>query len=332
MCGIAVAVGKYNKELAINLRYLSMVCSTRGEDSTGISFSGNGLSKILKDSVKATEFQKQVDFNLQKKERNISCLVHARKSSVGVVNKTNAHPFGYNPNENGLFEFSFAKNGTIYNWKELLQKYNKVKTDKVFTVDSDALGHLLFYNPDSIENILSEYVGGCAFVAQHKNCTYIFRGMSPEYTNGAMVEERPLFWSKQKNAIYVASEEWMLSTLYLDNVESVPENTLIKIDNITLECTVVKNINRTNSKQKESYYSYYPKSVGGWVGSSWEYGDNVYASGGAQGKKGVEKEGKNREKKLEEGRKLIKHTKVCNLIITNNLSEQLKYINNINLD
>ena len=98
MCGIAAWAGenpKYFNKYKFDI--LGIFNDSRGGDSCGISTDGEiyyGLTTLDK---KYKDFLVEKNYLVPKKIPIV--IAHTRKSSVGVINMHNAHPFGFGINE-----------------------------------------------------------------------------------------------------------------------------------------------------------------------------------------------------------------------------------------
>lgn len=308
MCGIGGMIGKINQEEEIKIKFLLTMLSTRGTDNTGIGIlNSKNRINIVKTNEEAMKFNKTLKIPYSRVPTTIS--LHARKSSVGGLSAASGHPFGKgyykkevetDPTE---YAFSIVKNGTLSNWKELLKKYNPLSEDftKNITVDSDALGYLLYTNTDIniVKEILKEYIGGCAFIVQLKDRLVVFKGASKEYkSSNILTEERPLYKGVDKKGnIWFSSEEWMLNTIGVKDIEDLPCNVLISYNLKGEEISRVE-IDRSNSLQRETVvYTNYGYG-GGWGGQRGNYADYEDYDYPTASKKNLTEEQKNKLKVL----------------------------------
>jgi glutamine phosphoribosylpyrophosphate amidotransferase len=285
MCGIAGYIGTLEKEDLWRLKVLHNFLDTRGGDGSGVSYSKNGRISFMKSAEMANKFT--AEYTVEPTKHIINMSFHSRKSSIGASTKENAHPFVFGKkseeNESDYYSFSIVKNGTISNWKELLKKYNPYDEKFVshINVDSQALGYLIYFNPKQVENILKEYIGGCAFIIHSKNQTIVFKGASKEYTTDKEIsDERPLYEGlDDKGNLYWASEEWMLKGIGVETTAPVEQNTLLIYEDNKLISKIFVDrstslrrepVVYTNSKSQFNYGNYGDyRSYNNYEGSSY---------------------------------------------------------------
>lgn len=269
MCGIGAYVGRIDESIEMKIKLLHALLSNRGEDGAGISYMDNeGKVSFSKDSGSSIKLIENYAFDVG--GLNEACVtLHARKSSVGASSKENAHPFVFghynntkkakhkkNHEEKKYYKFSLVHNGTIKNWKELFNKHNtnNLSKDSDFTVDSKALGYILYHNWNKAPEILKDYVGGAALICSAENKLMLFRGESKENVHCKTVsEERPLYYCVTKNGIWAASEKNYLLTIRCNekDIKEVPANKILIYDTNTYELLESIPVDRSNSLQNE---------------------------------------------------------------------------------
>lgn len=226
MCGLLGYSGDKKPNLA-KLKILGMHNVTRGRDSCGI-FYNNSLIKGIGSNKAFDDFIEDVIIeDVDEPDQNIF-IGHTRWSTVGAHTAANAHPFLLNENQ------IFAHNGTISNIDDLLKKYGVSKEEHHIEVDSQGLGILLGLRGHSI---LEEYRGYAAFLTHYKkekNTLWVFKGSSKEYgyQHSPVVEERPLFYARHREGIYLSSMPESLKAIRDGQGQDpipVPTNKLIKI-------------------------------------------------------------------------------------------------------
>lgn len=275
-CGIFGWFGKtptkFNKDKFDKLGIYNV---ERGKTSCGISvdgelFIGIGTEKIYSDFIKNRDITpKQFPY----------VLGHTRNASPGMpVTADNVHPFGFGSlNNSETYEFIGVHNGTVYNSKELAEKYNveqketkvvfnqfNVKTEETRSkIDSELLLEIL-YNSKNFK-ALSEYNGTAALVFINLNepdSVWVWKGASRNYTNAAspIVEERPLFYFQEtQNSLYISSIEDSLLTIggkKDENTFSFAENTIYKIKNGNVSKAELIRVSRKEALQKESFNNF----------------------------------------------------------------------------
>ena len=311
MCGIGAYVGKIDEAAEIKIKLLHSLLSNRGEDGAGISYMDTeGKISYTKESGSSVKLVEDYFFDI--KNTPYGCItLHSRKSSVGANIKDNAHPFLFgmynkensnksknknrnrnknkkdniaNIEEKKYFNFSLVHNGTIKNWKELFTKYNSNNLVKEtdFTVDSKALGFILYNNWSKAPEILKDYVGGAALICSSKDKIMFFRGESKDSPYSKVIsEERPLYYSITENGIWAASEKSYLLTIRCDekSIIEVPENKILIYDIHTYKLIEEIPVNRSESLQTD--YGMTPVKTGppshsshnnygySWGGNDW---------------------------------------------------------------
>ena len=178
---------------------------SRGGDSCGIFIDGNveygvGSKKFFK------KFRSE-SVLLNETEKASIAIGHCRKASVGVISEKTAQPVViYKDNKP---EFVVLHNGTIYNYKELAEKYIP-DIDITGMTDSQVMAHIFYH---AGYNVLSEYNGGAVFVIIDYRLdtpeVLLFRGESKKYNieNAQAVEERPLYFCIENNVLTFSSIE-----------------------------------------------------------------------------------------------------------------------------
>jgi len=234
MCGIVGAISKQSggllkqhEDTFMQLLYADVV---RGDDSTGIiGVEKDSSFHIAKESTQAAWFQAVFDNSEIYKsmwKNGKAYIGHNRKSTVGLTNDTNAHPFVIND------EFAMVHNGTLYNHKTLANT----------EVDSEALATVLakaFEETDymaSLEETLGRVHGAYALAMydQRHHAVRLLRN-----------KERPLAYAETPNGWFFASEGAMLFWIMSRNgydmskvkIVTVPEHTLLSFDLDTNQMT-----------------------------------------------------------------------------------------------
>lgn len=188
MCGLVGVAGNLIKKEEDVFRYMLILDTIRGEDSTGIATvspakdiliaKGPGDPFLLFDTHAYRQaFQR----------KNVVLMGHNRSATIGKVNRLNAHPFEFD----GLVG---AHNGTLTN------KY-KLENGNNFDTDSAALfWNIRKYGP---QKVISQTEGAWALTWYN----------SDDHTlHFLRNEERPLYFVFTENMqqLFWASEQWML--------------------------------------------------------------------------------------------------------------------------
>jgi hypothetical protein len=175
---------------------------SRGGDSCGIFIDGNveygvAAKKLFKNFYQESEV-------LNDTNKAAIAVGHCRKASVGAINEKTAQPVVIYKDDKP--EFVVLHNGTIYNYKELAEKYIP-DIDITGMTDSQVMAHIFYH---AGYNVLSEYNGGAVFVIiDYRSArpeVLLFRGESKKYNAvGEAVEERPLFFCIDEGVLTFSS-------------------------------------------------------------------------------------------------------------------------------
>lgn len=244
MCGIYGQATLNPKNIdPQSIKLLGILNESRGRDSCGISYDGEIFYGI--DSKKIfTDFIKNHQISVKKYPVVIG---HNRKSSVGVINERNTHPFGFGEHDQG-FKFIICHNGTLKNHRDLAEKYKISDSYKLqsqhnpktkveyFKTDSEILGNII-YKQKSFD-VLEEYEGKAALAftnTEEPNVLYLYSGASKEWKHSKEVEiERPLHvYVKSKNNMFFSSEKEPLEVISggSKNIFPLEGNIIYKITN-----------------------------------------------------------------------------------------------------
>ena len=272
MCGIFAWSGENVKHFnKAKFDILGIFNDSRGGDSCGVSTDGEIYYGVLTGMKKYSQFIVEKDYLSPKRIPVV--IGHTRKSSVGIVNENNAHPFGFGVNEkHDSFEFVGAHNGTLYNQEELAKEHGvemSVMKENEFNVkvfdrrkiDSEVLLEIIYKTQNF--KVLSDYNGGAAILFTNTlepNVIYAFHGASSETKNGTPIEERPLFYYQEtKNSLYISSMAESLiaigGTLY-KNVDEFECNKVYKITNGNFASAEIFDISRIQAFQKRETVTY----------------------------------------------------------------------------
>lgn len=234
MCGIFGIINHHKRQLD-KRAFITLGCAndSRGGDACGIMID----RKVEKGTEKDDQYfqcwypKSEV---LKATEKCYVALGHCRKASVGGVSPEKAQPVTIN-DEDGNLLFCLIHNGTIYNYKELANKYiPDIKIDGL--TDSQVMAQIFFHKG---YDVLAEYNGGGAFVIHdyRTNKTLMFRGESKGSLSAtAKVEaERPLYFVKTGKSVIFSSIYAVLQGLYWGfDAYDVPSNVLLECDGLTL--------------------------------------------------------------------------------------------------
>ena len=251
MCGIFGQINKNNKVQFNKSCFITLGIAndTRGGDSCGIFIDGNVEYGIDKTKL----FSKFFNHSELLKNTNTCniALGHCRKASVGAKTIAEAQPCVI---KNGdKVEYVVIHNGTVYNYKELAAKYIPNVDIKNMT-DSQVLTYIFYHTGF---DVLSEYIGGAAFVAVDyrgdKPKTYFWKGSSKQTTySKEETEERPLYLYQNEDSLYFSSlYDWLQPFSNFEEVLTFTANHLITLTD-DFKLAIVKEYNRNNCTQSIS--------------------------------------------------------------------------------
>lgn len=252
MCGLFGIINRHKRQLD-KRAFITLGCvnDTRGGDACGIMIDGQVDRGTAKDE---TYFQ---DWYFKSKllydtEKCYVALGHCRKASVGGTAADKAQPVTIY-DENGKMLFCMIHNGTIYNYKDLAEKYIP-GIDIEGLSDSQVMAQIFF---KAGYDALGEYNGGGAFVIQdyRTNETFLFKGESLGSVNAVKTEvERPLYFVATGKSIIFSSIFSVLQGLYWGfDVMNVPSNVLLKSDGYTLYSVKVYDRTKCYGCRKYAY-------------------------------------------------------------------------------
>lgn len=197
MCGIAGIVNQTPREFDYStFCTLGIANDSRGGDSCGVFIDGK-----YDYGVNETKLFSSYLLNstlLDETKTSQIALLHCRKASVGAISKETAQPVVLI--EGGVVKFVVIHNGTIYNYKELAEKYIP-DVNIIGLTDSQVMARIFYY---SGYDVLDEYNGGSVFViVDYRNKSpkiLMFKGASKRYDSSVEIEEeRPLYFCIDKN-------------------------------------------------------------------------------------------------------------------------------------
>ena len=241
---------------------------SRGGDSCGIFIDGSVEYGVNKEKLFNDFYQ---DSELLNSTTSVSIAVgHCRKASVGKVDIKTAQPVVIYKDDRA--EFVVLHNGTIYNYKELAEKYIP-GIDITGMTDSQVMTQIFYHTG---YDVLGEYNGGSVFAIidyrEDKPKIFFFQGESAKTKNAAIkTEERPLFFCIKDGVLMFSSIDTFLPVFNKDCDILTPVcNKLIKFENG--DVYVEKEIDRSKCCQErpiitigatydyDDYYGYWNKS------------------------------------------------------------------------
>lgn len=265
MCGIAGIVTKYPRLFDYEtFCTLGIGNDLRGGDSCGIFIDGKydygvGDKKYFQCYFPESKILKEI--------RNSSvAFLHCRKASVGNISKETAQPVILT-NESGKVVYVLMHNGTIYNYKELAEKYIP-NIDITGLTDSQVMARIFYY---SGYEALSEYNGGSVFAIadyrENKPKILLFKGCSKDDKwSKKETDERPLCYCIdpiKKELVFSSIGVYLLALRRDCELYTIPGNTLVEFTGTDL--VIVGEYSRKNAYQKKNYsvsygercYNYY---------------------------------------------------------------------------
>ena len=272
MCGIFAWSGENVKHFnKAKFDILGIFNDSRGGDSCGVASDGEIYYGVATGLKRYSQFLAEKNYLTPTKFPVV--IGHTRKSSVGIINENNAHPFGFGVNEkHDAYEFIGVHNGTLFNHDDIAKDYdieisvNKLNDYNVSVfdrrkIDSEVLLETIYKTKHF--KVLSEYNGGAAILFTNTlepNIIYAFHGASSETKNGTPIEERPLYYYQEtKNSLYISSMAESLIAIGGEMYENVDEfecNKVYKIKNGNLKAAEIFDISRINALQKKPTVTY----------------------------------------------------------------------------
>jgi len=197
---------KFDPNKIKTLMYINAI--ERGMDATGVWSPLNDLDKSL---VNGCGYSVSPWF---KPKPDTILMAHMRAATVGdKKNVKNTHPFLRG-------NYILQHNGTLINHPDLFEKYELKKGD--FHVDSDVIAGCI-EKCDNIAEVLEQINGPAAIIIHDlriKDRLYAFRN-----------KERPLYYGKSPEGMYISSIEESLLLIQCKDVTEFKENTLYTIEN-----------------------------------------------------------------------------------------------------
>lgn len=235
MCGLAGIINKTPRKFDYStFCTLGIANDARGGDSCGIFIDGKYDYGFDKTKLFANYFPDN-DFLNNVKTARIA-LLHCRKASVGAISKETAQPVVLTEEE--VVKFVVIHNGTIYNYKELAEKYIP-NIDITGLTDSQVMARIFYY---AGYDVLDEYNGGSAFViVDYRGISprvLLFKGASKKYAYSKEAEvERPLYFcidSTKEELIFSSVGIYLLALRKDCTTYSVRSNELLEFNGTAL--------------------------------------------------------------------------------------------------
>lgn len=226
-----------NEKGRANVLYMKLIASynaVRGTDSCGF-YINNKVHKSLLDIRQYLANNKLEQFPNTK---NKIIIGHTRKGTFGKISLETAHPFEVY-NDTKTSKLILVHNGTLTNTYNLSKQY-----DIPFAhgdVDSCFLAQVL--QKTKSFDILKYYEGAAALMFAYEeepNVLYLFKGASKnKWTDEKMSEERPLYFIRLPEGIYISSLREPLDAIANGDkkivVMTIPINEVVKVkDNKTI--------------------------------------------------------------------------------------------------
>ena len=258
-CGLAGFYTKKDKKVNIDkLFLLGVMNEERGIDSTGLSIGGNRFTGVKNDKkcrdfvVKVRDEIKNIDLT------NEPCILHTRKSTVGLHNEGNCHPFIVTNTNDPDYYFSLAHNGIISNTKEIKDKFltDIPGVEKHLSIDSHYMLFSLFnsFNGKCDEKeVLKFYKGNAALLYYDCNRTFkVWKGGSND------IEERPMYYIETSEGWYFCSIENSLKVVFNKNVVTeLSNNELLTFYNNKLQSSTIIQRNHNVESSAKKYFTNY---------------------------------------------------------------------------
>lgn len=272
-CGIFAFNGPSNlsKELChlvlSNIKTIGMYNDERGGDNAGIAINNEILRTTGFEYKFKTLIEKQ---DINKFDPTVSSIImgHSRRGSVGGKGHENAHPFEiYETKKAANWYMAGIHNGTIENWKELLENHGLDKED--FKNDSKTVLKILSRQRRLKKQkkyvVLEKYKGNGVFMwyfQDEPNILYVFKGAHKKYKSSVnFEEERPLFYYECPitRGIYFSSIKDPLLVIATDRneVKNLVTNTVLKFKEGKLLKDEIIEIDRSEIYEFDYSNNYY---------------------------------------------------------------------------
>lgn len=287
MCGIFG--GASNSPNNINgdkIKILGLFNESRGKQSCGILVD-NIVSHGLTTEKLFTDFSKNKSFT--PKERPI-VIGHTRQSSSGAINHFNCHPFTFDSKDDS--KMIAVHNGTLYNHKELAQKYEIDMTQEYINeynfktsrtkIDSEILLEILYKTRNF--KVLSDYIGRAALVwtdLYDPNTLYMWSGASTADKNikhQKVLEERPMnVYIQNENTFYFSSLPESLEIIAEEknsNIFQIEYNTVYIIKHGDFMNAEKHVVSRKDACHTEEFTNYNHSAVNAYQNKNSKYNFN----------------------------------------------------------
>lgn len=244
-CGIFAFSGYKNltpaqeRIVMYKMKILGLFNQSRGQHGCGIYFNGEvikGFDNLItkKDTKLFHNFISNEDYVMpQFDSRTNSCIIgHTRQATSGAHVEANTHPF-FIQSEDARNNLVGVHNGQIENVWDMCNQHGIKHTD--YHVDSKALYMLM--DKIGVEEILTKYKGYAALVwakPSEPNSLNVFHGAARKIRNEEPYEERPLYYMKSEEGIYISSLENSLIAIRDSadqKIHDVEYNHVLKITN-----------------------------------------------------------------------------------------------------
>jgi predicted glutamine amidotransferase len=256
MCGIfawsAKTKDKWTPLAKFKFSILGMEMDARGGDGCGIAWDGY-IRKS--EAIKKFDDFWRTENNVPSKLEFPSIMGHDRKASVGGKTYDNTQPIFFEGTKDDPICSILSHNGTLYNHKELLRKYNAQKgyESQIDTMSDSQILTLLIEKVGW--KILNEYVGTASIIYMHAEepgAMYIYHGHSPNVKDGKIEsEERPLYCAEEGSQIWFCSTQNALEKIVADKklITEVPCNIVFKI--VGTDIREIYKVDRSKAHQYE---------------------------------------------------------------------------------
>jgi predicted glutamine amidotransferase len=199
MCGLVGAVGFLEHKHRAVMKDLLFLDTLRGRDSTGLAVVDRDRSvKIRKLAMPGYEFIEYANVDKLMSHADQLWIGHNRFKTMGDATRANAHPFEVLDEKANEILLIGAHNGTLNNKFEIESKMDNTR----YGTDSEALFNYLVQAPD-FKTAINSLKGAWSLV---------FWDPTTDSLHFCRNKERPLVfaYTKDKKALFYASEAWML--------------------------------------------------------------------------------------------------------------------------
>lgn len=239
MCGLMGFYPKKGKKCDIvKMSALAALNEIRGTDSCGVACGSNRLIGVKGDKSIARYFIAEEYKNIAKLIGvNKPLIFHTRKSTFGVHNEENAHPFYWTIGSKPKDYFVFAHNGTLENHYELINTYGQGRNRSIIHIDSHVLGLAMFEacrgEGISEEDVVTKYKGYAAFICYDDEQFKVWKGGAND------VEERPMYMLETPDGWYFHSQNFALWSVFGKLGTALENNQLLTFTDHKLKSKVI---------------------------------------------------------------------------------------------